>query len=57
MKCETAVKIARKASGRAYSAIDGKYACKPKQSPGVYGLSYSCENARETRTLGFLYYA
>ena len=57
MRCETAMKIARKARGRRYSAIDGKYTCRPKQSDGVSGLSYFCRNAGSTRTLGFLYYA
>lgn len=56
MSCDTARRIAKKARGRKYTALD-KYTCRPKRSAGVYGLSYLCKNSGATRSVGFLYYA
>ena len=57
MSCDTARRIAKKARGGRYTAIDGKFTCTPKRSNGVTGLSYFCKNNGTTRSLGFLYYA
>jgi len=57
MTCRTARRIARKARGKKYMALDGKFTCTPKQSSGISGLSYFCKNSGTTRSLGFIYRA
>ena len=57
VKCSSAKKIARKAKGKAYKALDKKFTCKPKQTSGISGLSYFCKTKGTTRSLGFIYRA
>ena len=53
--CTRAKRVARRATGRRYT-YDG-FTCRPKQSEGISGLSYSCQTARRKRSLGFIYRA
>jgi len=53
--CARAKRVARRANGRRYTH-DG-FTCRPKQTEGISGLSYSCQTARKKRTLGFIYRA
>ena len=57
MRCDAARRIARKARGRRYTALAGKFTCKPKRTSGISGLSYFCQNSGTTRSLGFIYRA
>ena len=52
-RCARAKRVARRANGRRYR-YDG-FTCKPKQSEGISGLSYSCATAGTKRSLGFIY--
>jgi len=57
LSCRTAVQIAKKARGRRYTALNGKFTCKPSRSEGISGVSYLCKNSGSTRSLGFIYRA